>query len=73
VLQAFAALGHGMETRLMENSVITAIAKRVNKTPAQVLLAWAICEWTTHRLVGRVFLLPPDRPLECLRKPTTAA
>ncbi|MGA7415326.1 MAG: aldo/keto reductase, partial [Bryobacteraceae bacterium] len=42
VLQAFAALGHGIEPRLTENPVITAIAKRVNKTPAQVLLAWAI-------------------------------
>jgi diketogulonate reductase-like aldo/keto reductase len=27
---------------LLEDPVITAIAKRVNKTPAQVLLAWAI-------------------------------
>ncbi len=42
VLQAFAALGHGMEPKLFEHPVITAIAKRVNKTPAQVLLAWAI-------------------------------
>ena len=42
VLQAFAALGHGMEPKLVENPVITGIAKRVNKTPAQVLLAWAI-------------------------------
>jgi diketogulonate reductase-like aldo/keto reductase len=42
VLQAFAALGHGIEPRLTENPVITGIAKRVNKTPAQVLLAWAI-------------------------------
>ena len=42
VLQAFAALGHGAEPKLVENPVITAIAKRVNKTPAQVLLAWAI-------------------------------
>ncbi len=42
VLQAFAALGHGSEPKLVENPVITAIAKRVNKTPAQVLLAWAI-------------------------------
>jgi diketogulonate reductase-like aldo/keto reductase len=42
VLQAFAALGHGMEPRLLEDPVITAIARRVNKTPAQVLLAWAI-------------------------------
>src|SRR5271154_592033 len=42
VLQAFAALGHSMEPRLLEDPVITAIAWRVNKTPAQVLLAWAI-------------------------------
>jgi diketogulonate reductase-like aldo/keto reductase len=30
------------EPKLLEDPVITAIAKRVNKTPAQVLLAWAI-------------------------------
>jgi diketogulonate reductase-like aldo/keto reductase len=42
VLQAFAALGHGSEPKLVENPVITGIAQRVNKTPAQVLLAWAI-------------------------------
>src|SRR3954447_409782 len=42
VLQAFAALGHSSEPRLLDDPVITAIAGRVNKTPAQVLLAWAI-------------------------------
>jgi diketogulonate reductase-like aldo/keto reductase len=42
VLQAFAALGHSSEPKLLEDPVITAIAKRVNKTAAQVLLAWAI-------------------------------
>jgi diketogulonate reductase-like aldo/keto reductase len=42
VLQAFAALGHSSEPRLLDDPVITSIAKRVNKTPAQVLLAWAI-------------------------------
>jgi diketogulonate reductase-like aldo/keto reductase len=42
VLQAFAALGHSSEPKLLEDPVITSIAKRVNKTPAQVLLAWAI-------------------------------
>jgi len=42
VMQAFAALGHGMEPRLLDDPVITAIAKRVRKTPAQVLLAWAV-------------------------------
>jgi len=42
VLQAFAALGHSSEPRLLDDPVITSIAKRVNKTPAQVALAWAI-------------------------------
>ena len=42
VLQAFAALGHSGEPKLLEDPVVTAIATRVNKTPAQVLLAWAI-------------------------------
>ena len=42
VMQAFAALGHGVEPKLTENPVITGIAKRVKKTPAQVLLAWAL-------------------------------
>jgi diketogulonate reductase-like aldo/keto reductase len=42
VLQAFAALGHSSEPKLLEDPLIAAIAKRVNKTPAQVLLAWAI-------------------------------
>ena len=42
VFQAFAALGHSSEPNLLVDPVVTAIAKRVNKTPAQVLLAWAI-------------------------------
>src|SRR3954468_1254423 len=42
VLQAFAALGHSSKPNLLEDPVITTIARRVNKTPAQVLLAWAI-------------------------------
>jgi diketogulonate reductase-like aldo/keto reductase len=42
VLQAFAALGHSSEPSLLEDPLVIAIAKRVNKTPAQVLLAWAI-------------------------------
>ena len=41
-LLAFAALGHGMEPRLMDHPVIIAIAQRVGKTPAQVILAWAV-------------------------------
>src|SRR5277367_5782029 len=42
VFQAFAALGHSSEPRLPDDPVISSIAKRVNKTPAQVLLAWAV-------------------------------
>ena len=42
VLQAFAPLGHAMEPNLLDDPVITAIAERVHKTPAQVALAWAV-------------------------------
>jgi diketogulonate reductase-like aldo/keto reductase len=42
VLQAFAALGHSSEPNLLNDPVITSIAKRVNKAPSQVLLAWAV-------------------------------
>lgn len=58
VLQAFAALGHSSEPNLLEDPVITAIARRVNKTPAQVLLAWAIQRGTalltTSKTPGRI-------------------
>ncbi|GAA0008409.1 hypothetical protein BRDID11002_84170 [Bradyrhizobium diazoefficiens] len=37
VLQAFAALGHAMEPRVLEDPVITAIARRVQKTPGSGL------------------------------------
>jgi aldehyde reductase len=42
VLLAFAPLGHGMKPGLLEDPVIISIAARVKKTPAQVLLAWAV-------------------------------
>jgi len=42
VLLAFAALGHGMKPGLLQDPVITGIAAREGKTPAQVLLAWAV-------------------------------
>jgi alcohol dehydrogenase (NADP+) len=42
VLLAFAPLGHGMRPGPLEDSIILAIAARLGKTPAQVLLAWAI-------------------------------
>jgi diketogulonate reductase-like aldo/keto reductase len=42
VLLAFAALGHASEPRLLDDPVIVAIARHLGKTPAQVVLAWAI-------------------------------
>ena len=57
VLQAFAALGHNSEPRLLDDPVITAISKRVNKTPAQVLLAWAIQRGTALLTTSK----SPDR------------
>src|SRR4029077_9228419 len=42
VFLAFAPLGHGSRPGLLEDPVISAIAARVGKTPAQVLLAWAV-------------------------------
>ena len=70
VLQAFAALGHSSQPRLLEDPVISAIATRTNKTPAQVLLAWAIqrgtAPLTTSKTPSRikqnfeVSILPDD-------------
>jgi alcohol dehydrogenase (NADP+) len=42
VFLAFAPLGHGIKPGPLEDPVILAIAARVGKTPAQVLLAWAV-------------------------------
>ncbi len=42
ILLAFAALGHALEPRLLDDPLIASIASSVGKTPAQVLLAWGI-------------------------------
>jgi diketogulonate reductase-like aldo/keto reductase len=42
VLLAFAALGHAMEPRLLDDPAIVAIARRLDRTPAQIVLAWAV-------------------------------
>ena len=42
VFLAFAPLGHGIRPGPLEDPAIVAIAGRVGKTPAQVLLAWAV-------------------------------
>ena len=60
VLQAFAALGHSSKPNLLEDPVVTAIAQRVKKTPAQVLLAWAIQRGTAPLTTSKT----PSRILE---------
>lgn len=42
ILLAFASLGHALEPRLLDDPLVVAIARRLGKTPAQVLLAWGI-------------------------------
>ncbi|MGY2290979.1 aldo/keto reductase [Pseudomonas sp. SDO528_S397] len=42
VVLAFAPLGHGMKPRVLDEPVINSIARRVQKTPAQVALAWSV-------------------------------
>jgi diketogulonate reductase-like aldo/keto reductase len=58
VMQAFAALGHALEPKVIDDPVITAIAQRVHKTPAQVALAWAVQRGTafltTSTKAGRI-------------------
>jgi alcohol dehydrogenase (NADP+) len=55
VLLAFAALGHGMDPKVLDDPVITRIAQRVGKTPAQVALAWAVQR-------GTAFLTTSTKP-----------
>ena len=42
ILLAFAPLGHALEPRLLDDPLIVDVARRVGKSPAQVLLAWGI-------------------------------
>ena len=42
VFLAFAPLGHGIRPGPLEDPVISRIAARMGRTPAQVLLAWAV-------------------------------
>ncbi len=57
VLLAFAPLGHGVRPGPLEDPVVLAIAAQVGKTPAQVLLAWAVQRGTalltTSKTAGR--------------------
>ncbi len=56
VLLAFAPLGRAMEPNLLADPVITGIADRASKTPAQVALAWAVQR-------GTAFLTTSTNPL----------
>ena len=60
VFLAFAPLGHGMKPGPLEDPVILAIAARIKKTPAQVLLAWAAQRGTALLTTPRT----PDRAKE---------
>ncbi|MGD1172396.1 aldo/keto reductase [Mycobacterium seoulense] len=42
ILLAFASLGHALEPRLLDDPLVVSIARRLGKTPAQVLLAWGV-------------------------------
>jgi diketogulonate reductase-like aldo/keto reductase len=81
VIQAFAALGHSMEPNLLNDPVITAIARRLRKTPAQIALAWAVQRGTAflttstkpHRIQESFDLspLPEDAMQEIRQRVTT--
>jgi diketogulonate reductase-like aldo/keto reductase len=55
VLLAFAPLGHAMHPNLLDDPVITAIAERMQISPAQVALAWAVQR-------GTAFLTTSTKP-----------
>ncbi len=42
IFLAFAPLGHGIRPGLLEDPIILEISDKINKTPAQILLGWAI-------------------------------
>ncbi len=47
VFLAFAPLGHGIKPGPIEDEVVLKIAEKIGKTPAQVLLSWAVQRGTT--------------------------
>ena len=81
VLLAFAALGHGLDPKVLDDPVITSIAQRLHKTPAQVALAWAVQRGTaflttstTPRRIQENFdisTLPEDAMREIRERITT--
>ena len=77
VFLAFAPLGHGIRPGPLEDPVISTVAARVGRTPAQVLLAWAVQRGTalltTPRTAARarenlnISALPEDAMVEINR------
>jgi aldehyde reductase len=55
VFLAFAPLGHGIRPGPLDDPVVSTIAARLRKTPAQVLLAWAVQR-------GTALLTTPQTP-----------
>ena len=41
-LLPFAALGHGLDPKVLDEPLVTTVAGCVHKPPAQVVLAWAV-------------------------------
>ena len=60
VMEAFAPLGHGIKPGVLQDPTIIEVAQRVNKTPAQVLLAWAVQRGTAVLTTPKT----PDRARE---------
>ena len=66
VFLAFAPLGHGIRPGPLEDPVITQTAERVGKTPAQVLLSWAVQR-------GTAFLTAPKTEARARESMTLSA
>jgi diketogulonate reductase-like aldo/keto reductase len=81
VVQAGAPLGHGLDPKVLDDPVITAIAERVRKTPAQVALAWAVQRGSAFLVTSRtasrirenfdISILPEDAMREIRERITT--
>jgi len=63
---AFAPLGHGIRPGPLEDPVILQTAERVGKTPAQVLLSWAVQR-------GTAFLTAPKTEARARESMTLSA
>ena len=53
ILLAFAPLGHGIKPGPLEDPIVLKVAEQTGKTPAQVLLAWAVQRGTALLTTAR--------------------